>query len=170
MTNIRHACMHYALIIRHLLNKGLKVAGYVYMSSSIPYMIILNDSSLPWCRWGCQVLTKRYNLSEQQSRDPGGHWWMGICPALCNWPNCLLPTFLYWWIGRTLGNWFFPNRTRLPSFRTQWNFYRDRGQMSVNMHRRRGGVNGIYHCVIPDAMNVTQTVYIGVYTANTGEW
>ena len=72
--------------------------------------------------------------------------------------------------GRTLGNWFFPNRTRLPSFQIQWNFYRDRGQMSVNMHRRRGGVNGIYHCVIPDAMNVTQTVYIGVYTANTGEW
>ena len=72
--------------------------------------------------------------------------------------------------GPILGNWFFPNRTRLPSFRTQWNFYRDRGQMSVNMHRRRGGVNGIYHCVIPDAMNVTQTVYIGVYTANTGEW
>ena len=72
--------------------------------------------------------------------------------------------------GPTLGNWFFPNRTRLPSFWTQWNFYRDRGQMLVNMHRRRGGVNGIYHCVIPDAMNVTQTIYIGVYTASSGEW
>ena len=74
-------------------------------------------------------------------------------------------------IGQTaIGNWFFPNRTTLPSFQTQWNFYRDRGQMLVNMHRRRGGVNGIYHCKIPDAMNVIQTIYIGVYTANTGEW
>ena len=74
----------------------------------------------------------------------------------------------------TLGNWFFPNGTRLHSSWTQswtqWDLYRDRGQMLVNMHRRRGGVTGIYHCVIPDVMNVTQTMYIGVYTANTGEW
>ena len=67
-----------------------------------------------------------------------------------------------------LGNWFFPNGTRLHG--TQWDFFRSRGQMIVHMHRRRGGVNGIYHCVIPDAMNVTQTIYIGVYTANSGEW
>ena len=74
-------------------------------------------------------------------------------------------------IGQTaIGNWFFPNGTILPSFWPQWNFYRDRGQMLVNMHRRRGGVNGIYHCKIPDAMNVIQTIYIGVYTAGTGEW
>ena len=70
----------------------------------------------------------------------------------------------------TSGNWFFPNGTRLRSLWTQWHFYRDRGQMLVNMHRRRGGVNGIYHCEIPDATNVTQTLYIGVYTASTGEW
>ena len=37
------------------------------------------------------------------------------------------------------------------------------------MHHRRGGVEGIYRCVIPDAMNVTQTVYIGVYSESTGE-
>ena len=70
------------------------------------------------------------------------------------------------------GSWFFPNGTRILHFyanyttRTQWDFYRTRGQM----HRRRGGVDGIYRCEIPDAMNVTQTIYIGVYTANTGEW
>ena len=73
-------------------------------------------------------------------------------------------------IGSFLGNWFFPNETRLHSSWSQWDLYRDRGQMLVNMHRRRGGVSGIYHCVIPDAMNLTQTMYIGVYTANTGEW
>ena len=37
------------------------------------------------------------------------------------------------------------------------------------MYRRRGGVEGIYRCEIPDIMNVTQTIYIGVYTASGGE-
>ena len=71
------------------------------------------------------------------------------------------------------GNWFFPNGTRVPSVvvnNTWWDFYRIRDQMIVFMNRRRGGVNGIYRCEIPDAMNFTQAVYIGVYTANTGEW
>ena len=75
-----------------------------------------------------------------------------------------------------LGNWFFPNGTRVPSkvanetSREEWDFHRDRGQMVVRMHRRRGGVEGIYHCEIPDAMNVTRTIYIGVYSISTGEW
>ena len=37
------------------------------------------------------------------------------------------------------------------------------------MHRRRGGEDGIYRCEIPDSMNVTQTIFIGVYTASSGE-
>ena len=73
-----------------------------------------------------------------------------------------------------LGNWFFPNETRVPnvneSSHQQWDFYSRRGQMVVRMYRRRGGVEGIYHCEIPDAMNVTQIIYIGVYSASTGEW
>ena len=69
-----------------------------------------------------------------------------------------------------LGNWFFPNKTRVPSESGHWDVFRARGQMAVSMHRRRGGVNGIYSCEIPDAMNVTQTIYIGVYTTDTGEW
>ena len=69
-------------------------------------------------------------------------------------------------------NWFFPNNTRVPSSfvnGTQWNFYRERGQMVVRLYRRRCGVDGIYYCKIPDSLNVTQTIYIGVYTASTGE-
>ena len=38
------------------------------------------------------------------------------------------------------------------------------------MSRRRGGVEGIYRCEIPDAVNVLQTIYIGVYSTSTGEW
>ena len=73
-------------------------------------------------------------------------------------------------IGKNaIGNWFFPNGSRVPSSGEQSNFHRTRGQSVVRLHRRRGGEDGIYSCVVPDATNVTQTLYIGVYTASTGE-
>ena len=68
--------------------------------------------------------------------------------------------------GTVLGNWFFPNRTKVPS---KGDIYRNRGKMVVRLNRRRGGEDGIYHCESPDSVNVTQTIYIGVYTASTGE-
>ena len=34
----------------------------------------------------------------------------------------------------------------------------------VRMHRRRGGVNGIYYCKIPDDNAGVQILYVGVYT------
>ena len=77
--------------------------------------------------------------------------------------------------GHVIGNWFFPNGTRVPSkfvnmtSNLQWAFYRTRRQMVVLLHRRRGGVTGNYRCEISDAMNVTQNLYVGVYTKNTGE-
>ena len=67
------------------------------------------------------------------------------------------------------GNWFFPNETRVPSSGSQWDLHRTRGNMVVLLHRRRGGVDGVYHCVVPDAMYVTRTIYIGVYNARTGK-
>ena len=39
----------------------------------------------------------------------------------------------------------------------------------VRMHRRRGGVTGIYSCVIPDDNAGVQILYTGVYTNNTGK-
>ena len=68
-----------------------------------------------------------------------------------------------------LGNWFFPNGTGVPDNGVQWNFFRSRDQSVVHLNRRRAGVTGIYRCKIPDAANVTQTITIGVYTAETGE-
>ena len=73
-------------------------------------------------------------------------------------------------MGPALGSWLFPNKTRVPSHGNRWDFFRARGQMVVRINRKRGGVNGIYRCVIPDAMNVTQTMYIGVCSAKTSEW
>ena len=72
--------------------------------------------------------------------------------------------------GGALGNWFFPNGTRVPSSGAQWDFHRTRGQMVIVLHHRRGGVEGIYHCEIPNTFGFTQTIYIGVYSASTGEW
>ena len=73
-----------------------------------------------------------------------------------------------------LGNWFFPNGTALPNMIINaqglvWNFYRNRGPSVVRMNRRRGGVNGIYHCDIPDQSGNTQSLHVGVYTRNTGK-
>ena len=65
---------------------------------------------------------------------------------------------------QALGNWFFPNGTRVPTSGIQWDFHRTRGQSVVLLQRRRGGEEGIYSCVVPDAMNVIQTIYIGVYS------
>ena len=65
--------------------------------------------------------------------------------------------------GTVLGNWFFPNGTRVPASGNQWDFHITRGQSVVRLQRRRGGEEGIYHCEIPDAMSVIQTIYIGVY-------
>ena len=72
--------------------------------------------------------------------------------------------------GSSLGKWYFPNGNEVLSRGERGDFYRTRDQMVIRMHRRRGGEEGIYCCDIPDSTNVTQTIYIEVYTANTGEW
>ena len=70
--------------------------------------------------------------------------------------------------GSIIGNWFFPNGTRVPSEGSQWDLYRMRDRMVVQLYRKKGGVDGIYCCEIHDAMNVLQTIYIGVYNASSG--
>ena len=67
------------------------------------------------------------------------------------------------------GNWFFPNGTRVPSSGQQWDFHRTRSEMVVLLHRRRGGEDGVYYCVVPDKEGNDQTTYIGVYSASAGE-
>ena len=63
-------------------------------------------------------------------------------------------------------NWFFPNGSIVPSSGQKWDF---QSNMTVSLRRRAVGEDGVYHCEIPDGLNVTQTIYIGVYTADTGE-
>ena len=65
--------------------------------------------------------------------------------------------------GALLGNWYFPNGTEVPPDSRGWNFSITRGPGVVQLHRRTGGVSGIYHCVIPDLSGVNQTLYVGLY-------
>ena len=90
-----------------------------------------------------------------------------VTTLLCetNLSACCKPPYT----GTAIGSWFFPDGTRVPSEDKEWDFYRGRGQMVVQLYRRRGGEDGIYRCEIPDAMNLAQTIYIGVYSTNTGE-
>ena len=67
------------------------------------------------------------------------------------------------------GNWFLPNGTKVRDENSGSDFYRVRGHMVIRLNRRRGGEEGIFSCVIPDSMNVLQTIYIGVYSAGRGE-
>ena len=73
-----------------------------------------------------------------------------------------------------IGHWYFPNATYVPNkiindYNLQWDFYRNRGPSVVRMHRRRGGVTGVYRCKIPNRNGTNIVLYIGVYTNNTGQ-
>ena len=76
--------------------------------------------------------------------------------------------------GHAVGNWYFPNGTRVRSYTAnsttgeQWEIYRTRGQKLIYLHLRRGGASGIYLCTIPDGASVYQNITIGLYTAGTG--
>ena len=96
----------------------------------------------------------------------------GVDALLCvtDLTACCRPPFTDPIGQQALGNWFFPNGTRVPNSGFQWDIHRTRGQSVVLLHRRRGGEEGIYSCVVHDAMNVIQTIYIGVYSGpDTGE-
>ena len=71
--------------------------------------------------------------------------------------------------GSRIGNWVFPNGSRVPTIHSSLGIYRTRGEMVVQLQRTRGGEEGIYRCEIPDSRSVIQSVYIGVYTANTSD-
>ena len=95
----------------------------------------------------------------------------GINALLCvtDQPACCRPPYTDSIGQLAIGNWFFPNGSRVPSPGVQWDFHKTRGQSVVHLQRRRGGEDGIYHCVIPDSMNVYQTIYIGVYSRTSAQ-
>ena len=70
-------------------------------------------------------------------------------------------------------HWYFPDGSWVQ--RTSTTYYRSRtvpntGGPTVRLHRNPGATTtGIFHCDIPDASGDLQSIYVGIYTANTGE-
>ena len=71
-------------------------------------------------------------------------------------------------------HWYFPDgstvqRTEtLPYYRTRTISQGSGG--TVRLHRNPGATTtGVFHCDIPDASGDLQSIYVGIYTATTGE-
>ena len=72
-------------------------------------------------------------------------------------------------------HWYFPNETRVERFNTL-PYYRNRTDArrsppgTVLLHRNAGATTtGIFRCDILDANGIFQSLYVGIYTATTGE-
>ena len=75
-------------------------------------------------------------------------------------------------------HWYFPNGSRVERFNTT-PYYRSRGDSSVHnagrigpviLHRNPGATTtGVFHCEILVSKEDFMSVYVGIYTATTGE-
>ena len=69
--------------------------------------------------------------------------------------------------------WYFPNGSIVQ--RTGATYYRSRTIShgpggTVRLHRNpRATTTGVFHCDIPDDSGDLQSIYVGIYTATTGE-
>ena len=62
------------------------------------------------------------------------------------------------------GEWYFPNRTRLP---TSGDIHLSRGEQRVDIHHEGSATvpSGLYRCDIPTDTSLRQTVYVGLYNS-----
>ena len=78
--------------------------------------------------------------------------------------------------GPPPGNhWYLPNGSRVDRFNTL-PYYRNRTSYfyprtgAVLLHRNPGATTtGVFRCEILDANGIFQSIYVGIYTATTGE-
>ena len=70
------------------------------------------------------------------------------------------------------GIWYFPNSSQVPlGHQGSGNdVYITRGPSLVRLHRRRSSMlpAGLFHCKIPDASGVNQSIYVGIYPDHQG--
>ena len=82
--------------------------------------------------------------------------------ACCNMGAQMLPA--------ALGEWYYPNGTALPFVTSPvggTTFRRNRGSMIVRLWRRATPTErGRFHCELPNAQNVNQTVYVNICELN----
>ena len=68
--------------------------------------------------------------------------------------------------------WYFPNGSQVPN-NQNLPYQRSRGRFPGRVILRRNSestIAGIFHCDIPDASGVTQSLYVGIYTCAAGEF
>ena len=66
-------------------------------------------------------------------------------------------------------HWYFPNGTRLTDVSTL-PYYSVRSSAAVLLNCNSGATTtGVFHCDILDASGDLQSLYVGIYTATTGE-
>ena len=75
--------------------------------------------------------------------------------------------------GMTGGMWYFPDSSPVPlgNQTSGHDMYITRGPGVVRLHRRGSSTMpvGILHCEIPDAREMNQSIYIGVYPDTEGK-
>ena len=67
--------------------------------------------------------------------------------------------------------WYFPNGSQIPN-NLNLPYRRTRGTNPGRVILNRNSestTTGIFHCTIPDASGVTQSLYVGIYNGHTGE-
>ena len=59
-----------------------------------------------------------------------------------------------------VGEWYYPNNTRVSTLGSGLDFYRNRGPQAVRLNRRNNALSptGHYQCRIPDTNGVFQTL------------
>ena len=68
--------------------------------------------------------------------------------------------------------WYFPNGSQIPN-NPALPYQRNRGRYLgtvILIRNSESTTTGIFHCDIPDASGVTQSLYVGIYTGATGEF
>ena len=67
--------------------------------------------------------------------------------------------------GGGLGEWYFPNGTLVPTGSTT-SIYRNRDNSTVRLNRKNNAQSpiGVYRCDVPDANEITQSIYIHLIT------
>ena len=160
-----------------------------YLDRGTVWFSALKTTITTVCRFGFSALVLVFSVGFSSFPGEGGVWFSlngttyqnnscvpledigeggGALFCVTNFTACCRPLDTI--KNMSAGNWFFPNGSKVPGSRhSQQDIYRDRGKMVVRLNRRRGGEEGIYCCEIPNSMNVTQTIYIGMYTTSSGE-
>ena len=74
--------------------------------------------------------------------------------------------------GKAIGEWYYPNNTKVPVSSSNSLVYRNRWNGTVRLNKRRGiwlQMQGIFTCEIPDSKETIRNLTIGIFSRGKGE-